>query len=115
MPSVLANAELVNDVPALGLIGAGIISLVAMAIVVGNQASSLAPEFATHVSASGLLEDFRSESALWRLPIISLAFTLMNLVIAWFTAPIDRFASRFALAAALTVQLIAWVAVIRIL
>jgi hypothetical protein len=39
----------------------------------------------------------------------------MNLVIAWFTAPIDRFASRFVIAAALIVQLVAWVAVIRIL
>lgn len=115
MPSAIANAELVSDVPALGLIGAGIVSLVAMSIVVGNQASSLAPEFATHVSASGLLEDYRTESALWRLPVLSLAFTLMNLVIAWFTAPIDRFASRFVLAAALIVQAIAWVAVIRIL
>ena len=115
MPSAIAQADLVNDVPALSLIGASLISLVAMAVVVGNQASSLAPEFATHVSASGLLEDFRSETALWRLPLLSLAFTLMNMVIAWFTAPIDRFASRFVLAAALTVQIIAWVAVIRIL
>jgi hypothetical protein len=115
MPSAIAQAELVSDVPALSLIGASIVSLIAMSIVVGNQASSLAPEFATHVSASGLLEDFRSESALWRLPLISLAFTLMNLVIAWFTAPIDRFASRFVIAAALIVQVIAWVAVIRIL
>jgi hypothetical protein len=115
MPSAIAQAELVSDVPALSLVGASIVSLVAMSIVVGNQASSLAPEFATHVSASGLLEDFRSDSALWRLPLISLAFTLMNLVIAWFTAPIDRFASRFVIAAALIVQVIAWVAVIRIL
>lgn len=115
MPSAIANADLVSDVPALALIGTSIVSLVAMAILVGNQASSLAPEFATHVSASGVLEDFRSESALWRLPLLATAFTLMNMVIAWFTSPIDRFASRFVLAAALIVQFMAWVAVIRIL
>ncbi len=115
MPSAIANADLVNDVPALALIGTGIVSLLAMAILVGNQASSLAPDFATHVSASGVLEDFRSESALWRLPAMATAFTLMNVVIAWFTSPIDRFASRFVLAAALVVQFIVWVAVIRIL
>jgi hypothetical protein len=115
MPSALANADLVNDAGALLLIGGSIVSLAAMAILVGNQASSLAPEFATHVSASGLLQNFRGESALWRLPLLAGAFTLMNIAIAWFTAPIDRFASRFMLAAALLVQFIAWIAVIRIL
>ncbi len=115
MPSAIANADLVSDVPALALIGGSILSLLGMSILVGNQAGSLAPEFATHVSASGVLEDFRSETALWRLPLLAAAFTLMNIVIAWFTSPIDRFASRFVLAAALVVQFIAWVAVIRIL
>lgn len=115
LPPAIANADLVNDAPALAMIGTGIVGLVAMAILVGNQAPSLAPEFATHVSASGILEHFRSESAFWRLPIMATAFTLMNMVIAWFTAPIDRFASRFAIAAALLVQAVIWVAVIRIL
>lgn len=115
LPPAIANAELVNDVPALAMIGGGLVSLLAMSILVGNQASTLAPEFATHVSASGVLEDFSSESAIWNLPLMAGAFTLMNLAIAWFTAPIDRFASRFVLAAALLVQLLIWVAVIRIL
>jgi hypothetical protein len=37
----------------------------------------------------------------------------MALVIAWFLHPIDRFAARFALGAAVVAQLIAWVAVIQ--
>jgi hypothetical protein len=42
-------------------------------------------------------------------------FTLMNIVIAWFVSPIDRFASRFVLAGAVVVQFVVWVALFRIL
>jgi hypothetical protein len=115
LPPAIANADLVNDATALGLIGTAVLSLATMAILVANRIDSLAPEFATHVSASGLLEDFRGESALWRLPLLATMFTLMNLVIAWFVAPLDRFASRFVLVAAIAVQFVAWVAVIRLL
>jgi hypothetical protein len=115
LPPAIANADLVNDAPALGIIGLGLASLAGMAILVANQVDSLAPSFATHVNASGILEDFASESALWKLPIMAAAFTLMNIAIAWFISPMDRFASRFVLAAAVVVQIIAWVAIIRII
>jgi hypothetical protein len=115
LPPAIANADLVNDAPALGIIGVGLASIAAMAILVANQADSLAPSFATHVSASGILENFSDESAIWRLPTMAAAFTLMNIAIAWFISPMDRFASRFVLAAALVVQIVAWVAVVRIL
>lgn len=114
LPPAIANADLVNDAPALGIIGIGLASLAGMAILVANQVDSLAPSFATHVSASGILEDFRGETALWDLPIMATAFTLMNIAIAWFVSPLDRFASRFVLAAALVVQIVVWVAIIRI-
>lgn len=115
LPPAIAKADLMNDAPALGIIGAGLASLAAMAIVVANQAESLAPEFATHVSASGILENFRDESALWNLPLMAAMFTLMNIVMAWFISPLDRFASRFVLVGALVAQFLAWVAIIRIL
>lgn len=115
MPAAISQAELVSDLPSLSLIGASVASLAAMAILVANQSSSLAPEFATHVSASGILENFASESAIWQLPLLATAFTLMNVVIAWFVAGLDRFASRFILMGALLVQLVVWVALIRIL
>ena len=44
---------------------------------------------------------------------MSLFITVMFLVVAWFVHPIDRFAARFALAAALVAQVVAWVAVIQ--
>jgi hypothetical protein len=114
LPPAIASADIVNDATSLALIGASVVSLAGMAILVANRIDGLAPQFATHVSASGILEHFRGESALWRLPILATMCTLMNIVIAWFVASIDRFASRFVLAAALAVQFMAWVAVIRL-
>ena len=46
-------------------------------------------------------------------PLMSLFLTVMFLVVAWFIHPLDRFAARFALGAAIVAQLIAWVAVIQ--
>ena len=115
LPPAIANADLVNDAPSLGIIGAGLLSLAAMAILVANQVDSLAPQFATHVSASGVLESFKGEGALWNIPLMAGMFLLMNMVMAWFISPIDRFASRFVLVGGLIVQFVAWVAIFRIL
>ena len=115
MPSVISQADLVNDAPALAMIGLGLISLAGMAILVANRVDTLAPSFATHVSASGVLEDIRGSDALWRLPLLATMLTLINVGAAWFISPIDRFASRFLIAAAIIVQFVAWVALIRIL
>lgn len=115
LPRAISQADLVNDAPALGMIGLGLVSLAGMAILVANRAATLAPSFATHVSASGVLENFRGSDALWRLPLLSAMLTLMNIGAAWFVSPIDRFASRFLIAASIIVQIVAWVALIRIL
>jgi len=115
MPSAIAQADLVNDAPALGMIGLGLASLAGMAILVANRVETLDPSLATHVSASGVLENFRGREAIWRLPLLSAMLTLMNVGAAWFISPIDRFASRFLIAAAILVQFVAWVALIRIL
>lgn len=115
LPPAISQADLVNDALALAMIGIGLLSLAAMAIFVANQVDSLAPSFATHVSASGVLEDFRGSDALWRLPLLATMLTLMNVGAAWFISPIDRFASRFLIATAIVVQLVTWVALIRLL
>lgn len=115
MPSVISQADLVNDAPALGMIGLSLVSLAGMAILVTNRSDTLAPSFATHVSASGVLESVRGSDALWRLPLLAAMITLMNIGAAWFISPIDRFASRFLIVAACIVQIVAWVAMVRIL
>jgi hypothetical protein len=115
MPQSVSQAAIFNDVVSLVIIGIAVVSLAAMAILVGNRIETLPLTIPTHVSASGLLEDVKSRTALWRLPLLGTFLTLMNVVIALFVARIDRFASRFILGASLVVQFVAWVAIIRIL
>lgn len=115
VPQSVSQAAIFSDVVSLSLIGISVVSLAAMAILVGNRIGTLPTTIPTHVSASGVLEDVKTRGALWRLPLLATFLTLMNLVIALFVARIDRFASRFMLGAALIVQFVAWVAVIRIL
>jgi len=113
VPPAIANAPLVNDTVSLALIGVGLLGLALMAIVVSNRLDGVAEVVATHVSASGALEDLKGRGALWRIPLLSAMLLLMNIVAAWFFSTIDRFAARFMLAAGLVVQFVAWVAVIR--
>lgn len=115
MPRSISGAELVNDIPSLALIGAAILSAAIMAIVVSNRLDLLPLTIPTHVSASGLPENIRGRNALWSVPLLSIALSLMNIVTAWFLAKADMFAARFILAAALLVQFIAWIALIRYL
>lgn len=115
VPQSVSQAALFSDIVSLTLIGVGVLSLAAMAILVANRIGTLPEAIPTHVSASGVLEQLRSRRALWNLPLLSTMLTLMNVVIALFVARIDRFASRFILGAALVVQFVAWVAVLRII
>jgi hypothetical protein len=105
IPPAIANADIVNDMPALVFVGLSTIGLAAMAIVVANRVDTLPPVIATHVSASGVLENFASRSTIWQVPLLTLMFV----------SPLDRFASRFLLATGVIVQFVAWVALFRIL
>jgi hypothetical protein len=115
MPAAISNAALVNDTTSLALIGTGLLGLAFMAVIVSNRLDASPEVIATHVSASGALEDMKGRNALWRIPLLTAMLMLMNIVAAWFFATIDRFAARFMLGASLVVQFIAWVAVIRYL
>ncbi|MGC4108659.1 MAG: hypothetical protein QM753_20235 [Thermomicrobiales bacterium] len=115
IPRSVTNAAILADRTALTFIGLGIVSLIGMAVLVSNRINTLPAQIGTHVSASGVLEDFASRDAIWRVPLLALMLTLMNVVISVFAARFDRFASRLVLAAGLVVQFLAWVALIRIL
>lgn len=115
IPPAIANAALVNDRTSLALIGVGLFGLALMAIILSNRIDGVADVIATHVSASGALEDMKGRNALWRIPLLSTMLMVMNIVAAWFFATVDRFAARFILAASLVVQFVAWIALIRYL
>lgn len=115
MPQSVTGAALLNDIPSLAMIGAGILGAAIMAIVVSNRLDLLPLTIPTHVSASGVPENIEGRGALWSVPLLTAALSLMNIVTAWFLAKADMFAARFMLGAALLVQFVAWIAVIRYL
>lgn len=115
VPHSISQAELANDIPALAMIGGAILSAAIMAIVVSNRLEVLPLAIPTHVSAGGVPENIQGRNAIWSLPLLATALALMNVAAAWFIARIDMFAARFMLGAALLVQFIAWVAVLKYL
>lgn len=112
LPAFVGRSNLLTDQVSGALIGANLLSLIVMVIRLGTQLGRLPPSIVVHVDAAGIPDLWGTPAVLWRLPLIAGMSLLMNFVVAWFVAPIDRFAARFALAAALGVQLIVWVAVL---
>ncbi|MDP8908197.1 MAG: hypothetical protein M3N47_03585 [Chloroflexota bacterium] len=115
LPRFIVRAELTNDPVSLAMIAIAILGLALMAILVANRADVLPASFATHVSASGVLDNFAAREAIWRLPLLATMLTLMDIGIAWIVMRLDRFAGRILIGGALLMQCIAWVAVFRLL
>ncbi|MGB3327970.1 MAG: hypothetical protein WBA46_03390 [Thermomicrobiales bacterium] len=115
IPRAITSAAILTDRMALSLIAIGVVSLIGMAVLVSNRIDTLPAQIGTHVSASGVLGNFASRDVIWRIPLLALMLTLMNIVIGVFAARFDRFASRLVLASALMIQFLAWVALLRIL
>lgn len=115
VPQSVSGAAVLNDTPSVAMMGTAILGTAVMAIVVSNRLELLPATIPTHVSASGVEENIRGRGALWSVPLLTIALSLMNVVTAWFLATIDIFLARFMLGAALLVQFIAWIAIIRYL
>ncbi len=114
IPHSVREAALVQDQNALILIGGLLVSVLLLALFTSNRLDTLAPGFATRISASGLPQELRTESALWQLPLMAGALLVMNAVLAWFAAQRSRFLSRFFLITVAMVQILIWVAFLRI-
>jgi hypothetical protein len=111
-PSALGGSDLLADSVALTLLAVGLLSLVIMALSLAVRIGSLPPSLVLHVDAFGDPDRWGAPRVLLRLPLLAAMTTILNVVLAWFLSPIERFASRFLLAAALVVQLITWVALL---
>jgi len=101
------------DSTALTLLGLNLLGVVIMSLLVGLRLGGLPSPTVFGLDAAGNPDRWGPPGVLWRLPMMSFFITLLFLAVAWFAHPIDRFAARFALGAALVAQLIAWVAVIQ--
>ncbi len=115
LPAFVARSDLLADRTALALLGAGLISAAAMAAVLNTQLAGLPDSLVIHLDAAGQPDRWGEPRVLWRLPLLAAMTTLINLVVAWLVSPLDRFAGRFLLVAALVVHLIAWVALVEFL
>ena len=113
MPRIVAGSSLVADPTVLMLLGINLAGILIMALVLGVRLGGLPAALVLQLDAAGNPDLWGPPRVLWRLPVMSLFITVMFLVVAWLVHPIDRFAARFALAAALVVQVVAWVAVIQ--
>jgi hypothetical protein len=113
MPQVVTGSSLVADQRALALIGINAASVLVMALLLAVRMGGIPAPTVIRLDAAGNPDLWGLPSVLWRLPAMSLFITVMFLVVAWFLHPIDRFAARFALGAAIVAQLVAWIAVIQ--
>lgn len=112
-PRAVTDASLMADPAALLLLGVNLLSVLIMALLLSIRLGSLPPEIMLRLDAAGNVNLWGPPSVLWRLPLMSFFLTVMFLAVSWFLHPIDRFAARFALGAAIAAQLVAWVAVIQ--
>ena len=113
MPRVITGSSLVADQMALALVGINAASILVMVLLLVMRMSGIPSPTVLQLDAAGNPDLWGPPSVLWRLPLMSLFITILFLVVAWFLHPIDRFAARFALGAAMVAQLVAWVAVIQ--
>ena len=83
-----------------------------MVVLLALRTNSLDQTLVLHLNAGGQADRWGAPRVLFRLPLLAGAATVVNVILAWFLSPIDRFAGRFLLAAALVIQLIVWVALL---
>lgn len=112
LPPVIADAPIVKDRMALGMIAVAVVSVLAMLIVVTTRRDGLDALIFTHVNANGDPQNVQSASAIWNLPLIAGMVTLISGTLAWFLARWGEFLPRFLLGGSIGVQFVVWVAVI---
>lgn len=115
IPTSISESPLLGDRPSLIMIGVALLSVALMSFVVSDRIGLLGDSIPTHVSASGDPENMQSRDAVWNIPLLAGMVMLMNVAASWFIARIDRFATRFLMAAGLLVHFIAWVALFKYL
>jgi hypothetical protein len=113
MPRVITGSSLFADQTALALVGINVASVLVMALVLATRMGDVPSPTVLQLDAAGNPDLWGPPSVLWRLPLMSFFITIMFVVVAWFLHPLDRFAARFAIGAAIVAQLVAWVAVIQ--
>jgi hypothetical protein len=111
VPSSISQSDLLHDPIALALLGGGAVLAFVMALVTATRVGDLPSVLVLREDAYGMATRWGPPKSLWQLPLLVTMVTLINLVLAAAVSRFDRFASRFLLAAALVVAVVAWVPV----
>lgn len=110
VPRAVAGSSLAADPGALMLLAINAASILVMVLLLAVRIGGLPSPLVLALDPAGNPDRWGPPRVLWRLPLMAFFTTLMFLAVAWFLHPMDRFAARFALGAAIVAQLIAWVA-----
>lgn len=110
VPRAVTGSSLVADPGALMLLAINAASILLMVLILAVRIGGLPSPLVLALDPAGNPDHWGPPRVLWRLPLMAFFTTLMFLAAAWFLHPMDRFAARFALGAAIVAQLIAWVA-----
>jgi hypothetical protein len=115
LPATIRRADFVHDRTALLFFGLSAASAAAMAIVMATRIGGLDAFIPVHLDAAGQPDRWGPRRSLWAIPLLAAMVPMVNAALGSIGSGIDHFARRFLLATALLVQLLAWVAVIRLL
>jgi hypothetical protein len=115
VPATLIRLDILQDQVALALLGISLVSTVVMAGILAGRTDSLPDIIALRFDAVGDPTRFGPPRSLWQLPLLAAMVTLINAVLAGWVSRYDRFASRFVLAAAVVIGLLAWIPLVRFL
>ncbi|MCC7023071.1 MAG: hypothetical protein IT338_09595 [Thermomicrobiales bacterium] len=110
VPRAVAGSSLVADPGALMLLAISAVSILLMVLLLAVRIGGLPAPLVLSLDPAGNPDRWGPPRVLWRLPLMAFFSTLMFLAVAWFLHPMDRFAARFALGAAIVAQLVVWVA-----
>ena len=109
-----ALAGLLRDRAAVGLLllGGGLIAAMLWFILLRYEAVPSA--LPLHYSATGVPDRIGTPREIFILPLITALVAAANIALAWSVARFDRFAARLLLSATCLVQLVAWVALLKL-
>lgn len=89
-----------------------IVSLVLMAATLLGRIGSLPEWIPIHLNAEGEPDRWGTNETLWRLPLMTIVFTLMCGVVAWYLRNRDAFGMRFMVMSAVLIHVTSWIAVV---
>jgi len=112
---VLFRERLLGDQFASALLAAGVVIPLLMAGYLYSQYEGIPSSIALHYNAFGEIDAFGQPSDVWTLPIIAAIVLAVNTALATFVELFDRFLSRLFLAATPAIQVLALIAMLRLM